>query len=94
MSEHLPKNIRIKEDVLFKKNTDGTVVVLKLDDDENYFVIDGMAAKAWEMMEQEQDLGVIVKRLSSTEGVEEKVIQPHMDGFARQLLEEDLVVLN
>ena len=54
MEISMSEKIQINNEAIFRINVDGTVVVMKMDDDNNFFKITGIAAKIWKALSEEQ----------------------------------------
>jgi hypothetical protein len=52
-------------DILARKNSDGSVAILRLDNDQHFFVIDGLAAEVWNGINGKSSLGSITKRIAA-----------------------------
>jgi hypothetical protein len=58
-------NLALNEEIVFRTNKDGTIVVMKMDDDEVFYKIDGVAAEIWQKISsKEANLGSIASTLS------------------------------
>jgi hypothetical protein len=51
--------LRRAPQVIARKNADGTVGVMRLEDESHYFVLDKIAAEFWEMINGKRTLGAI-----------------------------------
>lgn len=68
--------IEIKAEVVFRSNKDGTIVVMKMDDDDMFYKINGVAAEMWQKFNSAKlNLGQIAEDLSKNYSVSaEKII--------------------
>lgn len=59
-------NLELNQEIVFRTNKDGTIVVMKMDDDEVFYKIDGVAAEIWQKIsEKESNLGKIANTISA-----------------------------
>ena len=49
----------IRREVLWRKNKDGTVAVMKIDDDQYFYQIDGLAAQIWLQIDSKKSIAKI-----------------------------------
>lgn len=56
---------RAAQDILVRKNQNGTVSIIKIEDEENFYHIDGMAAEAWMLIDGRKPLKKIYDRLAA-----------------------------
>lgn len=50
-------------EVLARKNLDGTVAIMRLDNDEYFYTLNGIAAEAWALIDGKTELGEIQRKL-------------------------------
>lgn len=80
--------IQINEDVICRENQDGTVVVMKMSEDEYFYKIDGVAAEMWtKFSANNSNLGEIAKDLASEYSVESEKIIEDAQVFLNKALE-------
>ena len=51
-------------DILARKNSDGSVAILRLDNDQHFFLIDGLAAEIWNGINGKTPLRAITKKIA------------------------------
>ncbi len=67
MSISLESKINIDSEIVFRTNKDGTVVVMKMDNDDKFYKITGVAAEMWHQFgKNDKSLEVIIAELSET----------------------------
>ena len=84
---------RIQPDVLARKNADGTVAVMRLDNDECFFTIDGIAADVWLLIDGKSTLSSIKERLIKKHSVPVQRFEKDFANFIKQLKKEKLIEL-
>jgi hypothetical protein len=58
-------NIEVREEVVFRSNKDGSIVVMKMNDDDMFYKINGVAAEMWQKFsEKKSNLGDVANELS------------------------------
>ncbi len=80
------------KDVVSRKNQDGTVVLMKLDDSNVFFKIDGIAAQVWEELSNKQSVGELVKKFQEKYPKHADKVESDIDSFLRGLVEKSLVM--
>jgi hypothetical protein len=66
------------QEILARKNFDGTVAIMHLENDEHFFTIDGIAADAWKLIDGKTSLSKIRAQLV-------KKHKPPLDRLAKDL---------
>lgn len=59
------KRIQPAKDVIARKNQDGTVIVMRLDESSVFFKIDGIAAEVWSALDQQKSTNEIISEVKS-----------------------------
>lgn len=85
-------NVEIKEEIVFRSNKDGTVVVMKMDNDDMFYKITGVAAEMWQSFSEKNNnlgdvTGILAKNYSTSS---DEIIKDAQD-FLNKILELDLV---
>jgi len=84
--------IEIKDQVVFRTNKDGTIVVMKMNDDDMFYKINGVAAEMWKMFsEKRMSLGEVATSLSIEYTVSSEKIISDAQLFLTKILEFDLI---
>lgn len=82
----------IRREVLWRKNKDGTIAVMKIDDDQYFYQIDGLAAKIWLQIDNKKSIAkikdIMVKKLKPPPGKFKKDLLV----FFQELQKEQLVL--
>ena len=55
--------VRCAKDVLARKNSDGTVAIMRLDEDSYYYTLSDIAAEFWSLIDGKSSIGAIKERL-------------------------------
>ena len=88
-------NLVLNEEIVFRTNKDGTIVVMKMDDDEVFYKIDGVAAEIWQKISnKESNLGSIANDLSSEYNVTAQKIIDDAQVFLAKTTELNLLRVN
>lgn len=85
------KTYSILEDVVSRNNQDGTFVLMKMDDSEMFYKIDGVAAEVWKGLEQKLNLDSIKNKLMSEYNVSESQLKSDIDQLVSTLLNKKLL---
>lgn len=88
-----PQNSFIMKDgVVFRANKDGTVVVMKMNDDEVFYKIDGVAAEIFQRITvSESTLGLLAEDLSMDYSVSAQQIIDDAQEFLKKAISLDLI---
>lgn len=85
-------NIELREGVVFRTNKDGTIVVMKMNDDDIFFKINGVAAEMWQRFaDKKTNLGEVANELSESYSVPSEKIMTDAQTFLGKILELELV---
>lgn len=87
-SEMIPE---ANESILSRTNLDGCIALMSLDDDDNFYKIDGMATKIWEKIDGEKNIKTILDEILISENLpKEKFVQDSLN-FLKELTEEKII---
>jgi hypothetical protein len=85
-------NIEIKKEIVFRTNKDGTVVVMKMDDDDMFYKISGVAAEMWtSFSEKKSNLGQVVNEIAQNYSISEEKVISDSQVFLNKILELNLI---
>lgn len=82
---------RLAEGVLFRKSTEGIVVVMHLDDQGYFFQIDAIAADIWHQINGQRSLAEILRRVAKGLKIEPALLEARARSFMNDLLREKLI---
>ena len=86
----LARRLRRRDRVLARQAA-GTLVLLDLDSGQ-YFSLDGVGARAWELCDGERDVGAILDTLGEEYDAPIEVVREDLVAFLREMLDEALLV--
>lgn len=96
-TEQFPINdetkFKISDDIVCRKNQDGTVVIMKMDDSDLFYKIHGVAAEMWHKFERGDSLGNILTELGNKYDVEKEVIQKDATAYLDEILKLEMVTI-
>jgi regulatory protein YycI of two-component signal transduction system YycFG len=85
-------NFIMNDGVVFRTNKDGTVVVMKMNDDEVFYKIDGVAAEIFQRITvSESNLGLLAEDLSKEYEVSSQKIIDDAQDFLEKAISLDLI---
>lgn len=85
-------NIQVREEVVFRSNKDGSIVVMKMNDDDIFYKINGVAAEMWQKFsEKECNLGDVANDLSENYAIPSEKIILDAQVFLAKVLELELI---
>ena len=86
MSVDLDKVIEIEEGIISSNNNDGTVIIMKADDSDLFYKINGVAAQVWSAIEKGEPTISTIKKISEDFDIESKQIEKDVNEFIENLL--------
>ena len=87
-------NIEIASEVVSRSSNDGTVIVMKMTDDDFFYKVTGVAAEMWLMFSnKKQNLGEVVGELATRYEVSQDKIKDDAQVFLNKALELKLIKL-
>ncbi len=84
-------NYVVLESVVSRANQDGTVILMKMDEGNTFFKIDGVAAEVWKELSNKKNINDITKDLISAYNAPEEKIKTDVKNFVETLLTKDLI---
>ncbi|MCG6885600.1 MAG: PqqD family protein [Proteobacteria bacterium] len=91
MTSVFDQQVKISPEVL-SQEVDGEIVLLDLQS-ENYFGLDEVGARTWQLMQDHQELRQIVDILQNEYDVSAKQLESDIEGLLDKLVEAGLVML-
>jgi hypothetical protein len=82
---------RLAEGVLSRKTADGTIVVMRLDDQGYFFQINGIASQIWAAIDGKRSLDGILRRIAKELKIEPGQIEAQTLSFMKDLSKEKLI---
>jgi hypothetical protein len=84
-------NYVIPEGIVSRSNQDGTVILMKMDESNTFFKINGVAAIVWRELATQKDINqIVLETIESYDAPKEKIISD-IKAFVETLLAKDLV---
>jgi hypothetical protein len=84
--------LKIDKDVLTRKNGDGSVAVMRLDNDEYFFTCDGLAAEIWNAIDGRSSIEAIQVKLQKKYSPPQARFKKDLTNLIRKLKKERLVL--
>ena len=95
MNISLQSIICIDPEIVFRTNKDGTVVVMKMDNDDKFYKINGVAADLWcHFNNNTKPLEEIFDTVSKSYSVSKEKIIADSEGFLSKISSLKLVTIN
>ena len=82
---------KIPRTILSRKNSDGSVSMIKLEKDKNFYTLDGFAAEVWGMLNGKQTLKQIKQKLIKKHAIIEDRFGKDVDDLIKRLIGLDLI---
>ncbi len=90
----LDKKVSVQPDLVARNNEDGTVVVMRMDESNLFFKIDGIAADIWKGLNANQDLKQVFAQIKANYAVSDDQLLKDVETFLNDLKSRDLIELN
>jgi hypothetical protein len=84
-------NYSISENVVSRANQDGTIVLMKLDEGDTFFKINGVAAVVWKELSLKKNLNQIAEEIMNDYNVSADKLTTDMNKLLATLVEKDLI---
>lgn len=81
----------INEDIVSRDNQDGTVVLMKMDDSEIFYKIEGVAAAVWKEIKAGKEIGNIKSVLLGNFDVKAEQLNSDIDNFVGDLISKNIL---
>ncbi|MBT7608731.1 MAG: PqqD family protein [Bacteriovoracaceae bacterium] len=85
--------IKTVDDIVTRKNDNGSIILMKMNDSDNFFKIDGIASMIWrESVDNGRQLGEIFKLVIDGYEVEASTLEKDIDKLLQDLRSHKLIV--
>jgi hypothetical protein len=86
--------ITLDPELVCRENQDGTVIVMKVDDSDNFFKIDGVAALIWNQLNNHKSLNEAYQSILEQYDVEASKLESDIQHFIETLSSKELITLH
>ena len=83
---------QVSDDVIAKRRENGDILLVKLDDNDIYFTINGISVDVWEKLEKGKTLEEIEEALAEKYPNETKAIKTLLKKFTNDLVSKNLLI--
>ena len=90
----LNKQVKITPDLVARNNDDGTIVVMRMDESNLFFKIDGVAAEVWKGLNANKGLQEIFNDIKGSYDVSDDQLKGDIEKFISDLKGRDLIELS
>ncbi|MCR9202941.1 MAG: PqqD family protein [Halobacteriovoraceae bacterium] len=90
----LDKTITVQSDLVARNNEDGTIVVMKMDESNLFFKIEGVATQVWKGLNENKNLKQIFADIKSEYDVSDDQLLKDIESFLTDLNGRDLVQIS
>lgn len=84
-------NYVIQESIVSRSNQDGTVIIMRMDEGNTFFKINGVAAQVWKELSCKKNINQIMTELIATYNAPQDKIKSDVENFIKTLLTKDLI---
>lgn len=87
-------NVQIAKEVVSRTSHDGTIIVMKMTDDDFFYKINGVAAEIWQKLTvKSAKLGDVISEIASEYKLPEEKIMKDAQNFLNKILDLKLIEL-
>lgn len=86
------QSVTISKEVVARKNQDGTVVVMRLDESSLFYKIDGIAAQVWESLTHAKKTSELIKEFQALYPDNKADLEKDIPLFVSEVLNKNLVI--
>jgi hypothetical protein len=90
----LDKTVKVQPDLVARNNDDGTIVVMRMDESNLFFKIEGVAAEVWKGLNKNRNLKQIYADIKSNYDVDDTQLLGDIEGFINDLKGRDLIQIS
>lgn len=84
-------NYMVQESVVSRANQDGTVILMKMDEGNTFFKINGVAAEVWKELSSKKDINTITDEMINSYDAPKDQIVGDIKNLVDALLAKDLI---
>jgi Coenzyme PQQ synthesis protein D (PqqD) len=84
---------KIVDEIVSRNNKDGTIIVMKLDDSNFFFKIDGVAAHVWKEMTSNKQIGLIKEEILASYNTTRETLDGDIQNLLKDLLSNNLIAI-
>jgi hypothetical protein len=84
-------NYELASDIVSRVNQDGTVIIMKMDDSNSFFKINGIAAEIWSGLSSQKNIDAITADIISNYDVTPEVLAKDFESLVATLLQKNLL---
>lgn len=85
------KGIQASKELIARKNQDGTVIIMKLDESTHFYKIDGIAAEVWENLVQRSTMSELLQAVKNKHPKHHTELDVDVPKFVLELLNKNLL---
>lgn len=86
------QSYRVLDEIVSRNNKDGTVIVMKLDDSNVFFKIDGLAARVWKEIASKNSLADLKAEILKEYNTDEETLNRDISLLLADLQKNNLIV--
>lgn len=87
-------NLEIDKDLVSRKNDDGTTILMKMDDSETFYKIDGVAAEVWNELSAGKSVKSVIEEVANTYETDPSTVENDVKNLLTDLEKFNLIKLN
>ncbi|MCB0368522.1 MAG: PqqD family protein [Bdellovibrionales bacterium] len=90
--ELVNSNYKVSSDIVFRTNSDGSIIVMKMDDSSNFYKIYGLASKLWTYISENKAISEFYKTYSEKYPENIKQLESDIATFVNELIQKKLII--
>lgn len=93
MSRQTGSYIVVDNEIISKRRPNGDILLVRLDDSEFYFTINGIAANAWQKLYDGESVESVEAQIAEENPKNKKEIKDLMEKFIKDLVKQKIMTL-
>jgi hypothetical protein len=90
----LPVDYKTAQDIVSRKNQDGTVIIMKMDESNIFYKINGIASEVWDGLSNQLPLATIKNSILENYNVNDSKLDQDIQALISNLLKKKLIEPN
>jgi hypothetical protein len=92
METVLNRSFKLEQDVVARTNQDGTVIIMKMDESNTFYKINGIAAEYWRSVSNNMNFEDFITNITTEYSVDRDVVLNDITKLTEKLLEKKLIL--
>ncbi len=86
------RTYKLQDDIVSRTNPNGTIVLMRMDDSEVFYKINGIAAQIWSGIEEGKIVSELIQEITQEYECTQDQIESDTKSFIEELLEKNILI--